>query len=183
MEFQEEQKPQEKIKPNKKRKKHDVRLSKITNKDILENSNKRKEKQNGLSQPDIANMQANVEFIQQQIAQSARSKESHKYNELNPSVQSRKSSGNEKMTNEKKAVREQENMEQFSVKNTLHPSKQDMVNYMFAQREARGLDKNNHKQRQINNLYNQIQRKKVNNNISKDSKKSINNQKDKKKQR
>ena len=58
MEFQEEQKPQEKIKPNKKRKKHDVRLSKITNKDILENSNKRKEKQNGLSQPDIANMQS-----------------------------------------------------------------------------------------------------------------------------
>jgi len=72
MEFPEEQKLQEKIKHNKKRKKHDIRLSKITKKDVLNNANKikkqeKKEKQNGFLPPDVAAMQADVEFIRQQL--------------------------------------------------------------------------------------------------------------------
>lgn len=179
MEFPEEQK-----KPNKKRKKYDVRLSKITNKDILENSNKRKEKRNGLLQPEVANMQANVEFIKQQIAQSARSKESHKYNKLNPL-----DSDKAKMANKKKAARERENRKRFGFKNPLYPNKLEMIDYMFAQREARkSEDKlksrtitkpliNERKQKHINKLYEQMKRKNIDNNMSQSNMRSINDQK------
>ena len=155
--------------PETKRTTQQKHKKKRTKKDILNNSNKRKEKQNGFLPPDVAAMQADVEFIKQQIAQSARSHESHKHNKSNQSDLVKA-----KITNKERAARERENRKQFGFKNPLYPNKLEMIDYVNAQREARELDKKNLKQRQINKLYKRMRRKNIDNNRSQSSIKTIN---------
>ena len=71
----------------------------------------------------------------------------------------------------------------------MRPNKLEMIDYMFAQREARkSEDKlksqtitkpliNERKQRKINELYNQMKRKNIDNNMSQSNMRSINDQK------
>lgn len=183
MEFPEEQKPQKQTKHHRKRKKHDMRLGKITKKDISENSNKRKEKQNSFLPPDVAAMQADVEFIKQQIAQSARSKESHKYNKSNPS-----DLGKAKMTNKEKTARERElinerrqseinkiyeKMIRKNIDNNISQSSMKTINQQLEANKTASRNK-----LPKNNIDNNIsQRKNIDNNISRSSMKSINAQK------
>ena len=167
--------------PETKRATQQKHKKKRTKKDILENSNKRKEKQNGFLPPDVAAMQADVEFIKQQIAQSARSKESYKNNKSNQSDLVKA-----KITNKERAARERENRKQFGFKNPLRPNKLEMIDYVNAQREARkSEDKlksrtitkpliNKRKQSQINKLYKQMTIKNIDNNRSRNSTKTIN---------
>ena len=169
----------------KQQKKDNIHLSKRTKKDILEHPNKIKNKSKmGSLPPDVEAMQADIEFIKQQIAQSARSKESYKNNKSNQSDLVKA-----KITNKERAARERENRKQFGFKNPLYPNKLEMIDYVNAQREARkSEDKlksqtitkpliNERKQRQINRLYKQMKRKNIDNNRSQSSIKTINAQK------
>ena len=143
------------------------------NKHLENKENEEKRKNASATQHDF-NKQM-LAFIRQQIAQGARSKESHKYNKSNPL-----GAVKEKMTNKEKAARERENRKKFGVGSLLHPSKGDMVNYMFTQREKRDFDAKS-RQSEINKIYEQMRRKNSDNNISRSSMKTINAQKAKEK--
>ena len=73
--------------PETKRTTQQKHKKKRTKKDVLNNANKRKEKQNGFLPPDVAAMQADVEFIKQQLQKEKQAnKKNTRKNRLNISI-------------------------------------------------------------------------------------------------
>lgn len=73
--------------PETKRTTQQKHKKKRTKKDVLNNANKRKEKQNGFLPPDVAAMQEDVEFIKQQLQKEKQAnKKNTRKNRLNISI-------------------------------------------------------------------------------------------------